>query len=672
MKAFLSRIQSLKINHLLFLVVGIWFFQQNIQAQIQATNLPSLHLTTTGNLPVDNKETWVPGNITVVSSNTSENLNMPMSIRGRGNSTWNLQKKPYRIKLDSKYNFLNLPAFEDDWVLLANHADKTLIRNAVAFEISRLLGFEFSPSARFVDVYLNNVFMGNYMVSDQVERGNNRVVIDKLDTLDTTHPTITGGYLLEIDGFADREPVWFTTGQSMKVTVKYPKDDDINPTQLSYIRNFTNSFENTLFSANFKDPDIGYRNFVDTTSLINWYIACELTGNPDAFWSTYIYKRRGLNKFFFGPLWDFDIAFNNDYRIGDASNAMMRDRAFEPKAWIKRMWEDEWFRRAVNRRWTELLNDNIQEKLLAYINSTTALIDASQQKNFARWPVLSTRVYHEQFLFPTYGQGVNFLKNYIQNRIALLTTDFAKSKPEDPTPPFVPENFYYTIQNKGSGNRIDVSGNSSGTGSSLIMWAPVEGDLSQHWVIKKLENGYFQIINRNSGLAMTGNGRAVNLIQTQPDAQNPAQLWKITPVFTGGIYGIENIKSGYSVNNSGGSTANGTAVIEYDNNIFSQAKVNQHWYLEKVEIITSTNPIQSQDSNSKILVYPNPAKDFLRIDLPQASDLPVQLLHPDGRIIYSSKTQDQNSITINLSDYGIQKGIYIVKIGNSGSIFFVE
>jgi hypothetical protein len=650
-------------------VIGVF----SLQGQQQRTNLPTFYLTTENNRDVSSKTTWIPGNITVVSSDVTENLDMPMTIRGRGNSTWNLAKKPYRIKLESREHLLNLPAKEKNWVLLANHADKTLIRNAVAFKVSELLGFEFTPSARFVDVYLNSSFLGNYMLTDQVQvgKGDKRVDVEKLDTLDTELPQISGGYLLEIDGFASSEPLWFTTSQALKVTIKYPDDDDINAEQIQYIKDFTNSFENVLFSQNFTHPTLGYRSMVDTTSLINWYIASELTGNPDCFWSTYIYKRRDIDKFFFGPLWDFDIAFNNDNRLGDAVRKLMRDHAFNPRAWMQRFWQDDWFKLSVNRRWTELQNDNILDKLQAYIDSTVTLINASQQQNYQKWGNINRRVYNEQFLFTTYQQGVDYLKTYLTERTAFLTESFASTEPEIPTPPFKAEDFYYSIINRGTNNAIAVRDQSLLENAHLVMWSPEQDDYSQQWEIEMIESDVYRFINRNSGLAMTGNGRAVNLIQTTVDNSSSAQKWKITPVFSGDLYALENIGSRYSVNNSGGNTANGTAVIEYDNNIFNESKRNQHWYIQKIEKIDFNTSLKQYGSNEGLSIYPNPATNYLRIEQRGTANLPIAIYSLDGQCIYTAQMRD-NTLTIQLRELNIHAGIYLVKVGSTTQKLIVE
>jgi len=415
--------------------MGLLFSGKTEAQPVQQTNLPTFYLTTNNNAPINSKEIYTPGTITIKSSDATEELDMIMEIRGRGNSTWGMAKKPYRIKLDKKTNLLNLPAEEKSWVLLPNYADKTLIRNSVAFKISELVGLEFTPSARFVDVVLNGEYLGNYMVSDQIEVAPGRVEVEKQKKEDLELPRISGGYLLEIDGFADSEPVKFTTKKGLKIAVKYPKDDEINTQQKEYITNFTQQFENRLFASNFRDPVAGYRSLVDTTSLINWYIACELTGNSDSFWSTFIYKRRDIDKLFFGPLWDYDIAFNNDDRLGNAVKKLMRSNAHDPRTWIEQIWKDDWFKAAVNRRWKELVADHLLDSLLLHVDQTVELIDQSQTKNFQKWNILNRKVYREQYLFKTYQEGVDFLKTYLRDRVDYLTASFASTQPPDPISP---------------------------------------------------------------------------------------------------------------------------------------------------------------------------------------------------------------------------------------------
>ncbi|MBR4963415.1 MAG: CotH kinase family protein, partial [Muribaculaceae bacterium] len=309
----------------------------------QLTTVPTIYINTEGGVPVVSKDDYVNAYVSVRgAANEEDNITEVLTeIKGRGNSTWGMDKKPYRLKFDKKIKFLGNAAKEKNWVLLANYADKTLMRNALAFETARnMFEFGFTPSVTFVDVVLNGENLGSYMLTDQVEVKSKRVPVTEQDETTTINdPEITGGYLIEVDGFADSEISWFQTTKGMKVTIKYPKDDEINSDQSSYISNYTQQMENALFSSSYTNAETGWRKYIDEASMVDWYIACELFGNSDAWWSTYMYKERN-DVFKFGPLWDFDIAFNNDDRLGNATQKLMRTYAHDPKTWIARWWQD--------------------------------------------------------------------------------------------------------------------------------------------------------------------------------------------------------------------------------------------------------------------------------------------------------------------------------------------
>ncbi|WP_291125922.1 CotH kinase family protein [Flavobacterium sp. UBA6031] len=649
-------------KYALLLIFLLTFVSALISAQDRQSNLPTLFITTTNAQPVIDKVNYVPGNIVIKSADLTEQLSMITGIRGRGNSTWGMAKKPYRIKLDKKTNILNLPAKAKSWVLLANYADKTLIRNAVAFKISSILGFEFTPSARFVDLVLNGTYLGNYMLTDQMEAGPGRVNVDLQDSTVITEPNITGGYFLELDGFAADPDTWFTSGKGLKITVHSP--DVVNQTQLTYIQNYINSFENTLFSADFADPIKGYRAIVDTTSLINWYIGCELTGNSDSFWSTYIYKKRLDDKLYFGPMWDYDIAFNNDSRLGDATLKLMRQNAFYPRTWIEQMWLDPWFQKAVLRRWQQLTAANLLGVLNTYVDETASLINVSEQLNFRKWNVLSSRVYLEPYLFSTYGEGVDFLKTYLSQRVSFLTSSFSSVVPAKPSEAFVATNNYYRILNKKTNNSIDVTDNSVDPNASLVMWQPAEEDFAQLWVIKQISTDLYQIVNKNSGLAMAGNGINKNLIQIPVNSTDQAQQWAISPVNTGDIYGVVNKKSGYSINNYNSSFANGTAIVEFASNITGSE--SQQWYFQKAEVLL-TDVLQPEFLEQKIDMYPNPAIDkvSIRLTMNEPKDITITVYNLQGIQLYQTNnilSSGNQVITIPL--VGFDSGMYLVNISN--------
>jgi hypothetical protein len=213
-----------------------------------------MYINTAGGVAVTSKDTYTVATITIVSANPADTLTMATEIKGRGNSTWEMDKKSYRLKLSKKTNLLGLAAKEKNWVLLANHADKTLMRNAVAFKVSALVGLEFTPSVRFVDLVFNDEYVDNYLVADQMEIAEHHVPVETQTTTAAAQPEISGGYLLEADGFADSELVWFATDKHMKFTVKYPKDDEINAAQRAYITNFTKILRANYFRPTLPTP----------------------------------------------------------------------------------------------------------------------------------------------------------------------------------------------------------------------------------------------------------------------------------------------------------------------------------------------------------------------------------------------------------------------------------
>src|SRR5690606_25699190 len=225
---------------------------------------------------------------------------------GRGNSTWGMPKKPYRIKLTDKAGLLGMPA-DKSWALIANYGDQSLLRNDIAFELSRRLELAYTPRQQYVELFLNGEYQGNYTLTEHIKESKDHIQIDEDN----------GGFILEQDGYAYQEPVFFTTPLDVPITVKFPDEDDITNDELNYIKNHYTAFENRLFSENFSDPNEGYQPYFDLPSFVNYYLVNEICGNTDMVWSMRMFKKSDEDqKIYTGPVWDFDLAFNNDRRIG--------------------------------------------------------------------------------------------------------------------------------------------------------------------------------------------------------------------------------------------------------------------------------------------------------------------------------------------------------------------
>lgn len=655
-------------KHLLAtLALGFILSTFHLLGQVQLTNIPTIYINTVDSVPVLNKTTWVPGFITVVGGDSSDvQVKDTIEIRGRGNSTWWMAKKPYRIKFNQKRHLLNMKDDAKDWVLLANYADKTLIRNAVAFEIGQYIGMEFTPSVKFADVYLNNVFLGNYFVTDQIEAGKNRVDIEKLDTLDVAEPNVSGGYLFERDGFYNTELVWFNTPRSVYFTVKEPDPMLIKPDQLTYLNNFVNNFETKIFSTTWKDTLSGYRAILDTASFLRWYIASELTGNIDCFWSTCMYKRRNDPKIYYGPLWDFDIAFNNDYRRKNHTWVRMIDSrynygAFDNRTWINHVATDPWFKIGVNNLWKDIIAKDIKNHLQTYIDSLVTVLDSSIIKNYEKWPTIDSLIYNEWYKCPTYQGYVDSLKTYVNNRVDFLTTSFASDVANipvviPPTPPFKLEKFYYSVTNKTSGTLMDVLNQSTLDSTRVVLNSAVENKLSQQWKLLPMTDGSYQLINRYTGKAIRSNGLNQTARLFTANTADTRQYWKIEPMVMGnGTYYLVNASSGNVVENTSGTAAGNTNVAEKP--IASTERTNQAWLLEKVDPL----PVGLNDVQFELnLQYsPNPVSDRLFVQIDGiCPDARLEVFDLRGTRLLQ-QPMNMNEATLNVQ--GLSEGMYLLR-----------
>ena len=400
--------------------------------QINAT-LPVLRIESDG--PIQNKVDYVKAKLEIVGNGIKEGLwdfgREKIDIRLRGNATLWLPKKAYRIKFPEKYSPLGLKhAKLKSWVLFANDCDKSLIRNAVAFQISKIMqtgvsSRRFTPCTQFVDLYLNGMYEGNYHLSDQVQVNPGRVEVQELTASDAGDATkISGGYLLELDGFANGDPLWFTSPKGMKVSIKHPDDQDYAKEQVSWITNYFITVENALFSQDFKNPLTGWRKYIEMSSWVDYCIINEFAGNSDAWWSTFMSKERGVDYFVMGPVWDFDIAFNNDNRISNATNRLMSEAAHDPKQWINRFMQDETFKAAIKARWNAKKGE--LRSVIDYVDELAELLDMSQKANFKRWNINQQTLGHAMPAPVSYQEAITQLKNYLEARYRFLDGEFNK------------------------------------------------------------------------------------------------------------------------------------------------------------------------------------------------------------------------------------------------------
>ena len=398
----------------------------------QVTNLPTLsYHTLSGSDPVD-KVNELEAQMCLVYDGGTLIQEYPILARVRGNASAGFPKKPYRIKFNDgkshhimKGGRLESPAKAKKWTLINNYGDKTLMRNIVAFELSRRLGMPYTPYCQPVDVILNGEYQGCYQLCDQITIDPNRVPIVEMEPTDVEEPFVSGGYLVEIDAYAYGEASWFSSSRGTPVTIKEPDEDAIVPRQYQYIKDYFNLLERRLYSTEYTSETTGYRSVLDVTSFLKHFIVGEFSGNTDTYWSVYMYKNRSEDQFHVAPCWDFDLAFDNDSRIfpvNDKNNWIYcsgGSYAAGMNSFVTRLLSDTKSMKELRQLWTEMRDSGLfsEEELLAYVDSTEKVLEQSQRLNFMRWNILGSYVHLNPRVAGTYAGEVQYLRDFLQKRI---------------------------------------------------------------------------------------------------------------------------------------------------------------------------------------------------------------------------------------------------------------
>lgn len=428
-------------------------FYLDCQVILTKSNLPIILINTNGQPIYDEPKIIADMKIIYngpnLENNTTDNANEykgKIGIESRGSTSQMFPKLPFGLETldmnneETEVKILGMPK-ESDWILNPAYNDKSLMRDGLAYILANSI-MEYAPRVRYVELIINDQYQGIYIFQEKIKRDKNRVNVEKLGPEDNTSDAVTGGYIIKLDKETGTNSGqgWYSTHkpfpnawQNTFFQYEYPKPDLITPSQRTYIQQFFNNFESTLNNPNFADPLNGFRKFVDTTSLINFIIMNELAKNPDAYrLSTFMYKDRDSKggKIKFGPVWDFNLGFGNvDYCTQGNPEGLVIEEFNDicgQDGWVIHFWwqkflRDEVFYQQLKHKWHTLRQNQLANgRIIHVIDSISTLLDRAQVRNFTQWPILGQYVWPNYFVGPTYESEVNFLKNWLLNRLTYL------------------------------------------------------------------------------------------------------------------------------------------------------------------------------------------------------------------------------------------------------------
>lgn len=429
-----------------FLGIALWLDAQTVN--FSSSNLPIISINTNGQQIPDDPKITADMGIIFNAANARNNLTDPFNhyngkigIEIRGQSSQMFPMKSYSIELrDAGGNSVDRSLFglpkEADWVLYAPYTDKTLMRNFLAYTMSRELG-HWAANCRFVEVVINGDYKGVYIFMERIKRGSGRVPIPKMSATDVSGDAVTGGYIFSLDKEPDG---WFSSyptpgatsaNSNRRFSYVYPKVENIVQAQKDYLKSYVDSFERALAGNNFQDPVNGVRRFANLPSFIDYFIVNEVSRNVDGYrLSTYMYKDRASNngKIVAGPVWDYDLAFRNaDYCNGSFTSGWAYqfntvcpgDGAGLIPFWWNRFMQDTAFVANLRCRWKEQRQQSISNaRLYRLVDSVSNLLSEAQVRHFQRWQILGKYVWPNPQPIPTsYAEELSTLKVWLDNRL---------------------------------------------------------------------------------------------------------------------------------------------------------------------------------------------------------------------------------------------------------------
>lgn len=385
-------------------------------------------------------------------------------IHCRGNSSFDkTEKKSYTISLNKSMDLFEMGKAKK-WLLIANAFDDTLVRNASAFFIAELLKLPYTPKFQYVDVYINGNFVGNYLLSEKVEIGKNRVNIRNLEKevvslnkncnladtdffmeqqgrlfstkgyhIEKEPEDISGGYLLELET-SDRyglEASGFLTSRMQPVVFASPKYASYN--QVSYIAGLYQDFEDAVFSADGSNPYTGkmYYEYIDADSFARKYLLEELVKNLDAsFTSQYIYKYDDSisSKFYAGPCWDYDKSIaasgitEDGINLNDPKGLYAAVQEKESDIWYA-LYQHKDFRKTVAAIFFKELEPHLKNNCEKIFFEYSKNIRSSNDCNMIRWNTFpqAATIDEKRILYNT---KVLELADFIDKRLDFLKSEW--------------------------------------------------------------------------------------------------------------------------------------------------------------------------------------------------------------------------------------------------------
>lgn len=410
-------------------------------------NIPEIRITTDDPTITDVKDkiNYLPATFNMKANGypgAQDVSDLAFQVRGRGNSTMNYPKKPYRLKFAKKTELHDDMRPAKNYALIANYIDNTLMRNTTAFTIAQLLEMPYTNHSIPCDVYFNDRYVGSYMLTEKVGINSGHMY----DINDEE------GIFFEMDTYYDETYKFKSEVYNLPMMVKDPDldelvEDGLIANQDAHLKQWSNDWNKVERVLSGREAGDVW-DYIDLNSLVDYLIVYNVTNNAEISHpkSNYIHKHKleAGQKYFFGSVWDFDWAYtygdrgegyglyNNSLFDGDRYNSI-------GSRFYRALINTKGFSDAYKARWAYFKN-TVYPELRSRMDKYADEIEGSAIRNFEIWPQELVPGMSTNSNLSGFRNAYNQMWTWLDKRIAFLDTApsfgfFVKGAVSEPTEP---------------------------------------------------------------------------------------------------------------------------------------------------------------------------------------------------------------------------------------------
>jgi len=612
--------------------------------------------------------------LTDITNDSFLNYNGRIGIELRGSSSQVLEKKPYGFTTlladDDSNNNVSLLGFpsENDWVLNSLAYDPSMIRDYLSYQLASNMG-NYAPRVKYIEVIVNDDYKGVYILTEKIKRDSNRVNLKKIKDSDNSLPEVTGGYIIKADKTTGGDEVAWTmpnsSGWYTDFLHHYPKTENISSQQTDYIKNVFTDLETNSENTSIAN---GYPSIIDVPSFVDYMIMAEIASNPDSYqFSTFFHKDRG-GKLRAGPVWDYNLSYGNDLFVFEFDRSFYDLWQFEFDNSGAKFWKDLFYNDTFNcylaKRWFELTTTNQPlnySTITSLIDEFVSLLSESQVRELQRWP--------PQEDWPTVAdqtENIAAMKIWIQNRIDWIDSNIGSFSNclNVSVPDLVISKIHYNPQDDeaaGFSSKelefIEITNNSN-QNINLTGFYIRELGISYQFPVNSMVSGNQKIYLCSDSTVFEAYYGFAPFGEFSRDLSNSSYKIILSDAFGNTVDEVV-----YTDSTPWPEEADGSGSYLQLSDLDADNSLASNWIASSASL--------SMDSNAnfqpQLLVYPNPTKGVVTIELISSRTEPLELsiYNSLGQFVVSFQLISNKS-EINLSS--LSNGFYYYTIKNNTGI----